>query len=205
MSRHRILPYLFVYGSLRPGNPHPMARWLARRSRSLGRAWIAGRLYALPGYPALVDAEAPDARVWGELLALDRPRALLAKLDRYEQAGPGFPNPEFRRVLRAVQVEGRVEVTAWVYLYARSASRLRPLASGEWCPARTGKLRRGGRFFLKHLPSRPEGSAIIRSPWCNMRARRLSDSPAATPPAAPGPACAWSAPCAGRRTARWGR
>lgn len=134
MRRHRIVPCLFVYGSLRPASPHPMARWLARRSRSLGRAWVAGKLYALPGYPALVDAGEPDAHVWGELLALDRPRAVLAELDRYEQAGPAFPNPEFRRVLRPVQADGAGEVRAWVYLYARPVTRLRPVESGEWRP-----------------------------------------------------------------------
>ncbi len=132
MSRCRPVTRLFVYGSLRPGSPHPMARWLARRSRLLGPAWLPGRLYALPGYPALVDAS--GARVRGELLALARPLAVLAELDRYEAAGPAVPNPEFRRVPRPVQAEGLGEVTAWVYLYARPVAGLRPLVTQEWLP-----------------------------------------------------------------------
>ncbi len=133
---------LFVYGTLRPGEPnHDL--FLRGRTHSEERARLHGAaLYDGPGYPYAVDT--PGAVTVGELVTA-RPDAypqLLRELDRLEEYAPGDPHNLYERVEREVTREtDGTAVRAWVYLAAPAVTaRLRthgkPIEGGDWIDRR---------------------------------------------------------------------
>ncbi|AWE50123.1 MULTISPECIES: gamma-glutamylcyclotransferase family protein [Streptomyces] len=132
------LPF-FVYGTLRPGEPHHdtllRGRTLAEEPGRLRGAL----LYDGPGYPYAVE-EPGAGTVEGDLVTVrpDDYPDLLAALDRLEEYRPGDPRNLYERVAREVRRTGDgTVVRAWVYVAAPAvAARLRahgtPLASGDW-------------------------------------------------------------------------
>ena len=128
--------HLFVYGTLRPGTQHAMARRMAACAQAVGPARIRGHLFDLGPYPgvALADGDAA-ASVHGDLFRLaetGRPE-LLAELDAYEGCPrPGDGPALFRRVATsAVRADG-TRVPCWVYVYARSLEGAERVTSGDW-------------------------------------------------------------------------
>lgn len=113
---------LFVYGTLRSGGG---AAGLLRDGRPVGTGTVAGTLYDLGRYPALVlDGRGPvEGEVWR------CPPDALARLDEYEGVADGL----YSRVL--VDVEG---VPCWTYVAgALLLPRLAPerrIPSGRWPP-----------------------------------------------------------------------
>jgi gamma-glutamylcyclotransferase (GGCT)/AIG2-like uncharacterized protein YtfP len=112
---------LFVYGTLRRDNAHPMARYLESVSRLLGQATTVGRLYDFGWHPGLVVASNGDERVHGHLVEMLDPETVLARLDAYEAEPPGFQ----RRVTAITDQHGQ-GFEAWVYWYTG------PLGSATW-------------------------------------------------------------------------
>lgn len=116
---------VFVYGTLRPGQPN-WDRLLAGRSERV----VAGRL---PGavlldcgyYPAAVERGAADAAgAVGEVVWIraDAWSGVLAALDRLEGYDPADPDQLFDRVIRRVETaDGSVD--CWVYLAGGVLSR----------------------------------------------------------------------------------
>ena len=125
--------FLFVYGTLRQGAGSGMHRWLARRAQYVASATFPGRLYRLDGYPGAVPSDAPGALVHGEVYRLCDPDPVLAHLDRYEECGPGAPEPtEFVRRMCDVWLHDSATVPAWIYLYNRRTDNLQPIPSGDF-------------------------------------------------------------------------
>lgn len=125
--------YLFVYGTLRQGSGRPMAGYLARHARRVGRATMKGRLYDLGGYPGAVPSDSLDDGVVGEVYLLDSPEAVLRALDEYEGCGPEDPPPtEYRRQRVTVRMEDGRRLQAWAYIYNRPTDGLRPIPSGDF-------------------------------------------------------------------------
>ncbi|RMG53776.1 MAG: gamma-glutamylcyclotransferase [Gammaproteobacteria bacterium] len=123
---------LFVYGTLLPGSPHPLARRLAAESDDLGPAQVPGLLYDLGGYPGLRHQPGTPARVQGRLLRLHDPGRSLPWLDAYEGCSPRDPRPhEYRRVELPVQTAQGDRVTAWAWLW-QGLPRGRLIAGGDW-------------------------------------------------------------------------
>lgn len=115
---------LFVYGTLRRGSRHPLARYLAENAEWLGFADFRGVLYDIGSYPGAVPSGDPAHRLRGEVYRLKDPATILPLLDRYEEFGEEFPEPnEFIRSLQSVRFKGRA-LTAWIYLYNRPAGNL---------------------------------------------------------------------------------
>lgn len=86
---------------------------------------MAGRLYALPRFPALRPAQAAGELVHGEVHRLWEPAAVLAVLDAYEDR-------QYRRVLReAVLADGR-RMRCWVYEWKQPLPEHRRLRKGRW-------------------------------------------------------------------------
>ncbi len=125
---------LFVYGTLRRGCGGDEARALHGVAEWLGQGRTSGRLYRVSWYPALVLDAAGEEWVAGDLFRLHDPAAALAWLDRYEECGPEFPEPqEYRRVIAEVEGPGGSgSVRAWVYVYARAVAGLPLIESGDW-------------------------------------------------------------------------
>jgi gamma-glutamylcyclotransferase (GGCT)/AIG2-like uncharacterized protein YtfP len=128
--------YLFVYGTLRPDADHPMSRFLARRSRLRGAATVAGRLYDLGRYPALVEATTDEERVRGSLSELFDAEDTLAALDRYEGVATEGTEGLFERTRAAVRRETGEVVEAFVYVYRGPVSEGQRVASGDWLERR---------------------------------------------------------------------
>lgn len=114
---------LFVYGSLKTELAHGTVRRLVEQC--LGRpepARIAGRLYNLGPYPALVMARQRDEWVYGELVTIRNPRGCLPRLDEYEGYDPRRPAvSEFIRYKdQARRLADNRAIPCWVYRFAVS-------------------------------------------------------------------------------------
>jgi gamma-glutamylcyclotransferase (GGCT)/AIG2-like uncharacterized protein YtfP len=122
---------LFVYGTLRRGYDSKEAHRLHAECTWLGTGSVAGDLYRVDWYPALVtDQEA--GWVVGDVLQMADAYATLAWLDGYEECGPGFPQPqEYRREAIDIVFAG-AQVRAWAYLYNRAVDGLEPMPGGDW-------------------------------------------------------------------------
>lgn len=121
--------YLFVYGTLRRGSPHPMQQLPASNSRYCGKSRFRGRRYELEGYPGVVPSADPQDRVQGDLLQLASP----GLLEQYEQAGPAAAQPsKYRRQRVRVESEPAGQLDAWIYLYNRPLKRQRQIRSGDY-------------------------------------------------------------------------
>ncbi len=124
---------LFVYGTLRRGSGHPMARQLALRARYLGAGRVNGRLYRIGHYPGLLPTTQPREWVDGDLYDLCLCPGLLARLDRYEGLGRGRHRPlEYERVVTTVWLADGTARTAWVYSYRKRIQRLPRLFTGDF-------------------------------------------------------------------------
>lgn len=120
---------VFVYGTLRWGQPQPLAQRLAMSSDYLGPGWLPGRLYRIDWYPGAIHLPEASTRVWGDVFALPalEAEAWLRELDTYEGCGPDDALPhEYRRESLPVQTAKGETLTAWVYLYQW------PLADAQW-------------------------------------------------------------------------
>ena len=121
---------LFVYGTLRSGSRHPLARRLRQRARCLGRAWLPGRLYRAGRYPiGVFDPRETRSRIEGELWEVPEDARLLAALDRYEGCGKGQQGGEFVRHRVTVHSD-RGAVTAWAWVARREPRGLPRIRSG---------------------------------------------------------------------------
>ncbi|HEY0721036.1 MAG TPA: gamma-glutamylcyclotransferase family protein [Gammaproteobacteria bacterium] len=123
---------LFVYGTLRRGYRHPMARRLAQQAHHLGIGRVNGRLYRVSHYPGLLPTTHPRDWVRGDLYDLCGSPALLARLDRYEGLGAGRRRGQYTREVARVWLDDETPLTAWLYVYRRPVQRLTRLFSGNF-------------------------------------------------------------------------
>lgn len=126
------MEHLFVYGTLRRGTGHPMARFLEENARLVGHGWVAGQLYDLGNFPGLVEAENETDRVRGDLFALKDAETVLQRLDTYEGYDPNSPGPHlFERIRNVVTLDSGQPIEAWIYRY-NGDNRSRRIVSGEY-------------------------------------------------------------------------
>jgi gamma-glutamylcyclotransferase (GGCT)/AIG2-like uncharacterized protein YtfP len=131
MSDDPVRVHLFVYGTLRSGGD---AAGLLRGCRPVGTGIVAGTLYDLGAYPALVlDGRGPvEGEVWR------CPADVLDRLDEYE----GVPGGLYLRV--RVVVEG---TECWTYvggpLLGPRLTPERRIQSGRWPPGEAGARQSG--------------------------------------------------------------
>jgi len=102
--------HIFVYGTLRAGHDHPMARRLAAQARLIGEGRAPGRLYDCGWYPAAMFDDSEKCQIVGDIFALKPGGRLLAELDAYE-AG----DPNYARAPLEVSLESGGTVVAWAY------------------------------------------------------------------------------------------
>ncbi|MCI0381140.1 MAG: gamma-glutamylcyclotransferase [Gemmataceae bacterium] len=128
--------YLFLYGTLLPEHVSPDLKSVVQRLRRLGSATIAGRLFDLGEYPALVLDTSAETRVTGEVFELPDDPGVLQSLDAYEEFDPNDPDGSlFLRKRMPIELRDGRRILAWVYIYNRDPSHS-PLVSGgnysEW-------------------------------------------------------------------------
>lgn len=128
---------VFVYGTLRPGQPN-WERLLARRAQRVVTGRLPGVVLLDCGhYPAGVERPGAVAAI-GEVVWI-RPTVwseVLAALDHLEGYDPADADRLYDRVVRSVQtMEGPVD--CWVYLAGRmlNASARPVVTGGDWVAA----------------------------------------------------------------------
>ncbi|GGW66855.1 gamma-glutamylcyclotransferase family protein [Alishewanella tabrizica] len=124
--------YLFVYGTLRRAAQHPIHQRMLRYVEFFADGHVAGQLYSVGAYPALV-IKSPTYEVKGELYKVLDAAKLWPLLDQYEGVGQGFVEPhEYRKAqISAIAIDGQHYV-ATTYLYNRDISGLRLLPHGDF-------------------------------------------------------------------------
>ena len=125
--------YLFVYGTLRRACKTHALLLRGGKVAYHGHGCIRGRMYEVDGYPGAVETGTPGDIILGEAYRLHAGPRVLKAIDRYEECGPGFPQPqEFVRKILPVQLDRGGCIHAWVYLYNRDISGLRRIPSGDY-------------------------------------------------------------------------
>ena len=128
--------HIFVYGTLRAGHDHPMARRLAAKARLVGEGRARGRLYDCGWYPAALFDETEKRQIVGDVFALRPGGRLLAELDAYE-AG----DPNYARVPLEVTLASGGTVLAWAYGVMR-APNTKLIPGGDFLVHRNAKTPR---------------------------------------------------------------
>lgn len=129
----RTIDAVFVYGTLRREHDHPMSAWLNSRAEWLGTGYFQGLLYDAGNYPGAVRTRDETAQVIGDIYRLERPKMILATLDRYEECSIKHPRPhEYIRSIEPVILADGAKLIAWVYLYNRPVDRLKRITSGDY-------------------------------------------------------------------------
>ncbi len=125
--------YLFVYGTLRRDTKSEMYHFLTQFADFVDEATFQGRLYLVDYYPGVVTSKNPHDIVRGEVYRLQEPGFVLSQLDKYEECGPGFPEPtEYIRCKENVVLQRGDKVEAWVYIYNRPTQGLHRIESGDF-------------------------------------------------------------------------
>ncbi|WP_045859369.1 gamma-glutamylcyclotransferase family protein [Teredinibacter purpureus] len=116
---------LFVYGTLRTTEGHPMHNFLRGYCDLLGEASMGGIKVQLEGYCGVQPSGDPNERVVGELYRIHSNASddLFRGLDRYEGCSEECTEPhEFFRHRQEVRLLAASEIyDAWVYLYSSCA------------------------------------------------------------------------------------
>ena len=125
--------HIFVYGTLRSGSGHPMARRLTSQARLLGKGSVPGRLYEMGWYPAALFDRDEKRLIVGDVFALAPDSRLLVELDEYEAGDPNYA----RTPLQVSLADGGT-VAAWAYGIAK-APKARLIQGGDFIAHRNAK------------------------------------------------------------------
>ncbi len=121
-----LVPYLFVYGSLKRDGEPAAHQALAEGAHFLREASIGARLYQAEGWPAAVPSDDPAQRVQGEAYELRDPAATLARLDAWE--GPGYE----RRLVPVLFKDQGFEIECWAWFWTGPVDEASRIPSGRW-------------------------------------------------------------------------
>lgn len=125
-------PYLFVYGTLMQSSGHTMHQTLIAGSEFVCHGWITAKLYQIHDYPGVIESQADEDKVHGEVYRLTQP-GLLALLDDFETCSSAFPEPhEYRRKEIEVYVSKAKSLRAWAYIYNHPVDPARRIKSGKF-------------------------------------------------------------------------
>ena len=124
--------YLFVYGTLMQSNSHPMYQALIAGSEFICYGWITAQLYQIHDYPGVIESDAEQDKVYGEVYRLTDP-GLLAVLDDFETCSNAFPEPhEYRRKEIEVFISRTKSLQSWAYIYNHPVDPAKRIRSGKF-------------------------------------------------------------------------
>ena len=122
---------VFFYGTLMAGFDRRRRAGIDDKLKYVGRGTIAGALFDLGLYPALVAA--PEGRVWGEVYEMTDPAPVLAALDDIEGYRHDDPDRSlYTRAQTAVTLPDGSQARAWAYFYNAPLGKAQPIASGDY-------------------------------------------------------------------------
>ena len=120
LKQKRQYDLLFVYGTLRRGCHHPVARRMRRYARYVSLGKVRGCLYqTADGYPALRLRCRRLGYVVGEVYKVLDAKRLFRMLDAYELCCLGDRRKEEYERCRIVVATGKKRVDAWAYVSRR--------------------------------------------------------------------------------------
>lgn len=129
--------YLFVYGSLLPGEAGANNVSVVQQLLRLGPAYARGRLYDLGEYAGAILDAAADTEIAGEVFELPADPAVLAALDAYEGYDPAGPKDcLFVRLQTPVRLPDGRKINSWIYAYNRQPGRAPLIADGDYRKSR---------------------------------------------------------------------
>ena len=113
--------YLFLYGTLKPDGADREIADIVSQLRSVGRGYVAGKLYDLGDYPGVVIDHSSTSSVKGLLVEMPSDEAVLSALDKYEEFDPSNPRDSlFVRTKTRVRLTDGRSVKGWIYVYNRN-------------------------------------------------------------------------------------
>jgi gamma-glutamylcyclotransferase (GGCT)/AIG2-like uncharacterized protein YtfP len=122
---------VFFYGTLMAGFDRRRRAGIDDKLKYIGRGAIAGALYDLGLYPALV-AES-GGRVWGEVYEMTDAPTVLAALDEIEGYRHDAPDSSlYIRAQTGVTLPDGSEALAWVYFYNAPLGKAARIPSGDY-------------------------------------------------------------------------
>ncbi|HTD54089.1 MAG TPA: gamma-glutamylcyclotransferase family protein [Silvibacterium sp.] len=125
--------YLFVYGTLQPGQSPEDIASVVDELRPVGTGFIHGVLYDLGQYPAAVLDSSSKQKIHGTVFKLSSDPGLLKRLDEYEEFDPGSSEKSlFIRVPSKVTLTDGRSLNCWVYVYNRRLDSARVLEGGRF-------------------------------------------------------------------------
>jgi gamma-glutamylcyclotransferase (GGCT)/AIG2-like uncharacterized protein YtfP len=112
--------YLFVYGTLRPGQaPEEIAPTVARL-RAVGKGFVYGTLDDLGAYPGAILDPTSAEKVFGSVFELPNDPSVLQQLDAYEEFdSAALEESLFLRTQCVVELESGGTLQCWIYVYNR--------------------------------------------------------------------------------------
>ncbi|MEO1450378.1 MAG: gamma-glutamylcyclotransferase family protein [Bacteroidota bacterium] len=132
MSADTQIDLLFVYGTLRKGAEHLMAKYLGQKSDPVGEGEMAGKLFKVDFYPGAIFEPHSPYRVKGEVFRLHDPLKLFMVLDGYEGYTPqAHANSLFIRDVVPVSING-IHQDCWVYLFQQATEGLPFIEHGDF-------------------------------------------------------------------------
>ena len=127
--------YLFLYGTLL--TDQAAAATTAEAFRSLGPAWVLGKLYDLGEYPGALLVPSSNSKIHGEVFELSSASATLKALDQYEEFDPeNEPDSLFVRTRVRANLTSGNYVDCWMYVYNRDPGTAPILADGVYSKTR---------------------------------------------------------------------
>ena len=127
------MDFLFVYGTLLRPSAHEITSILQANSLFCDSGTFPGELFEVDGYPGAIRQPDSDCLVHGIVLTLKNPEVIFQVLDKYEEVGNEFPEPnEYTRSRIPVLCSSGETRVCWVYLYNRPTENLRQILSGKY-------------------------------------------------------------------------
>lgn len=133
------MDFLFVYGTLLKETGSEVISLLRENSVFQDSGTFRGSLFEVDGYPGAVSGPESESLVHGNVLSLRNPELVFRELDKYEEVGPEFPEPDeyIRSRIPVLCSSGETKV-CWVYLYSRPTGKLKLISSGRYSNWLTG-------------------------------------------------------------------
>ena len=117
---------LFVYGLLRKGAPHEMARLLEDKATYICTGRTRGLLYQISYYPGTILGK-HNSWVTGDIYRIDN-MDLWHQIDRFE----GFPTNDEYRLVKAYVETNVASMKCLIYEFNRSTYGMQQITSGDF-------------------------------------------------------------------------
>jgi gamma-glutamylcyclotransferase (GGCT)/AIG2-like uncharacterized protein YtfP len=127
------IEFIFVYGTLRKAIATGRYDVLVRYGSYFSSGYLQGKLYEVNGYPAAIESNNSQDKVYGEIYKILNSCLLLPELDAYEECTQQFPEPhEYIRKKLAITLFDESNVSAWVYIFNHNVQNLTSINSGDY-------------------------------------------------------------------------